>query len=139
MAQIVIFVTVFMIFLLIGDSVKAIHQATFIDALLRADLIVKGLGYPRSMAFLNDTSILGLPKDDGTVRRVEKGIQSREPVLQVNTNNETGTCCRGLLEVLALICQIIIVSKQQDRDFTTHEEALEHIFSCIIQSQRIEQ
>jgi hypothetical protein len=103
MTQIVIFVTVFMIFHLIGNSVKGMFQATLNDDLLRADLIVKGLGYPRSMAFLNDICILVLPKDDGTVRRVEKGVQSPEPVLHVNINNETSTRRLGLLDVAALI------------------------------------
>jgi hypothetical protein len=77
-----------MIFLLIGNSVKAMHQATLNDELLKADLIVKGLGYPRSTAFINGTSILVLSKDHERVRRVQKWVQSLEPVLHVNINDK---------------------------------------------------
>jgi hypothetical protein len=77
---------------------------TFNDPNLRAELVVEGLSYPTSMAFINnkdnnDKDILVLQKNNGEVRLVSNGLLKEQPVLKVDIDNSTRICCRGLLGI----------------------------------------
>src|SRR5919202_3347430 len=80
----------------------------FKDPNLRAHLVVQGLSYPTSIAFINnnnnnnnnkDKDILVLQKNNGEVRLVSNGILKDQPVLKVDIDNSTRICCRGLLGI----------------------------------------
>jgi aldose sugar dehydrogenase len=74
---------------------------TFNDPNLRAELVVQGLSYPTSMAFINNNNkdILVLQKNNGEVRLVSNGVLKDQPVLKVDIDNSTRICCRGLLGI----------------------------------------
>lgn len=55
-----------------------------VDPHLRAELVVSGLRYPTSMAFLGPNDILVTEKDAGTVRRVVNTTELQEPLLNVS-------------------------------------------------------
>jgi aldose sugar dehydrogenase len=76
-------------------------EPTFNDPNLKAELVVEGLSYPTSMAFINNNSkdILVLEKNSGEVRLVSNGLLKEQPVLKVNVDNTTRICCRGLLGI----------------------------------------
>ena len=75
-------------------------EPTFNDPNLRAELVVQGLSYPTSMAFINNNKdILVLQKNDGEVRLVSNGVLKAQPVLKVDIDNSTRICCRGLLGI----------------------------------------
>jgi glucose/arabinose dehydrogenase len=80
----------------------------FTDPNLRAHLVVQGLSYPTSMAFINNNNnnnkdILVLQKNNGEVRLVSNGVLKDQPVLKVDINNSTRICCRGLLGIATKI------------------------------------
>src|SRR5919199_3960434 len=82
----------------------------FTDPNLRAHLVVQGLSYPTSMAFINNNNnnnnnkdILVLQKNNGEVRLVSNGVLKDQPVLKVDINNSTRKCCRGLLGIATKI------------------------------------
>ena len=77
-------------------------EPTFNDPNLRAELVVQGLSYPTSMAFINNNNnkdILVLQKNNGEVRLVSNGVLKDQPVLKVDIDNSTRICCRGLLGI----------------------------------------
>jgi aldose sugar dehydrogenase len=75
-------------------------EPTFNDPNLRAELVVQGLSYPTSMAFINNNKdILVLQKNNGEVRLVSNGVLKDQPVLKVDIDNSTRICCRGLLGI----------------------------------------
>jgi aldose sugar dehydrogenase len=78
---------------------------SFTDPSLRAHLVVQGLSYPTSMAFINNNNkdILVLQKNNGEVRLVSSGVLKDQPVLKVDINNSTRICCRGLLGIATII------------------------------------
>jgi aldose sugar dehydrogenase len=95
-----VFILIFCSFLLGGYFNPAYAQPTFKDSTLKAELIVEeGLSSPTSMAFLDDNNILVLEKNSGEVRLVSNGILQEEPVLKLDVDATTLTCCRGLLGI----------------------------------------
>jgi glucose/arabinose dehydrogenase len=60
-------------------------EPTFNDPNLRAELVVQGLSYPTSMAFINNNNkdILVLQKNNGEVRLVSNGVLKDQPVLKL--------------------------------------------------------
>jgi parallel beta-helix repeat protein len=66
------------------------------DPSLEAELLVEGLSWPTSMAFIDNNNILVLEKEKGTVRLVSNGILQEEPVLEVDVNTRSE---RGLLGI----------------------------------------
>ncbi|HYY68000.1 MAG TPA: PQQ-dependent sugar dehydrogenase [Nitrososphaeraceae archaeon] len=53
------------------------------DPHLRVEVVVRGLRYPTSMAFLGPNDILVTEKDAGTVRRVVNNTELQQPLLNV--------------------------------------------------------
>jgi glucose/arabinose dehydrogenase len=91
-----------------ATNIKAAASSTgprFKDPNLRTELVVEGLSYPTSMAFINnnnnnkDKDILVVQKNNGEVRLVSNGILKDQPVLKVDIDNSTRICCRGLLGI----------------------------------------
>jgi aldose sugar dehydrogenase len=64
------------------------------DSLLKIEQVAEGLELPTTMAFLGPDDFLVLEKDKGTVVRVDHGIISGKPLLDVNVANsvERGMC-----------------------------------------------
>ena len=64
------------------------------DSGLKVEKVAEGLDLPTTMAFLGANDFLVLEKDKGTVVRVNNGIISGEPLLDVNVANsvERGMC-----------------------------------------------
>src|SRR4026209_876571 len=84
----------------IKEAEASSTEPTFNDPNLRAELVVQGLSYPTSMAFINNnTDILLLQKNNGEVRLVSNGVLKDQPVLKVDIDNSTRICCRGLLGI----------------------------------------
>lgn len=92
-------------------------QLSFKDPNLQAEMIVEsGLSSPTSMAFLNDGNILVLEKNSGEVRLVSNGILQEEPVLRLNVDTTTLTCCRGLLGVATMENEVFIYLSEAGKD-----------------------
>ena len=73
------------------------------DPNLDVQLIVdQGLLSPTSMAFIDENNILVLEKNSGNVRLVTDGVLKADPVLHLEVDNTTLTCCRGLLGIETL-------------------------------------
>jgi aldose sugar dehydrogenase len=66
------------------------------DPNFKAELVVKGLTHPTSMAFLGPNDILVLEKDSGKVKRIINGTMLKEPLLDVNVSNKDE---RGMLGI----------------------------------------
>ena len=64
------------------------------DSRLKVEQVAQGLALPTTMAFLGPDVFLVLEKDKGTVVRVNNGIISGQPLLDVNVANsvERGMC-----------------------------------------------
>jgi len=64
------------------------------DSRLKVEQVAEGLDLPTTMAFLGPDDFLVLEKDKGTVVRVNNGIISGKPLLDVNVANsvERGMC-----------------------------------------------
>jgi len=64
------------------------------DSRLKVEQVAQGLALPTTMAFLGSDDFLVLEKDKGTVVRVNNGIISGQPLLDVNVANsvERGMC-----------------------------------------------
>jgi glucose/arabinose dehydrogenase len=64
------------------------------DSRLKIEQVAEGLDMPTTMAFLGPDDFLVLEKDKGTVVRVDHGIISGKPLLDVNVANsvERGMC-----------------------------------------------
>jgi glucose/arabinose dehydrogenase len=56
------------------------------DQKLKAELVVQGLEFPTTMAFLGQNDILVLEKDKGTVQRIVNGNMLEKPLLDVNVS-----------------------------------------------------
>jgi aldose sugar dehydrogenase len=78
------------------DEAIAQEQPIIKDPNLQVELLVEGLSWPTSMAFIDDNNILVLEKELGTVRLVSNGILQEEPVLEVDVNSRNE---RGLLGI----------------------------------------
>jgi aldose sugar dehydrogenase len=67
-------------------------QPTINDPNLQAEIVIEGLDFPTSMAFLGPDDILVLEKENGTVQRIVNGTILDEPLLDVNvaTKSERG-------------------------------------------------
>ncbi len=72
------------------------EQPIINDPNLQAELLVEGLSWPTSMAFIDNNNILVLEKNQGTVRLISNGILQEEPVLEVDVNSKSE---RGLLGI----------------------------------------
>jgi glucose/arabinose dehydrogenase len=80
-----------------GTSVQALSGPVINDPSLKAELVVKGLKNPTSMAFLAPNDILVLEKNTGTVLRIGNGtVSSEQPMLHLNVATAWE---RGLLGV----------------------------------------
>jgi aldose sugar dehydrogenase len=68
------------------------RQPIINDPNLQAEIVVEGLSWPTSMAFIDNNNILVLEKDQGTVLLISNGILQEEPVLKVDvaTKGERG-------------------------------------------------
>jgi aldose sugar dehydrogenase len=73
----------------------AYAQATINDPNLMAELVLGGMSFPTSMAFLDDNNILVLEKE-GSVRLISNGVMQDTPVLEVPVNSKNE---RGLLGI----------------------------------------
>jgi glucose/arabinose dehydrogenase len=78
------------------------------DPNFKAELVVKGLKHPTSMAFLGLDDILVLEKDSGKIKRIVNGVMLKEPILDVNVANKNE---RGMLG--------IAVAPTQDKNTST--------------------
>lgn len=71
---------------------------------IKVDVLVDGLSFPTSMAFVGNNSILVLEKDSGNVRLVSNGTLQKDPIYTVkNISNEKE---QGLLGIAVLTNQI---------------------------------
>ena len=78
-------------------------QLSLRDPKLNVQAIVdQGLSSPTSMAFMDENNILVLEKNSGNVRLVTNGVLKANPVLHLEVDNTTLTCCRGLLGIESL-------------------------------------
>jgi aldose sugar dehydrogenase len=69
------------------------------DSNLKVELVTQGLASPTSMAFIDRNNILVLEKNSGQVRLISNGILDKQPILKLNVDHTTLTCCRGLLGI----------------------------------------
>lgn len=74
-------------------------EPTVEDPLIKVEQIVEGLSSPTSMAFVDAQNILVLEKNSGLVRLVSNGELKEEPILKLDVDSTTLTCCRGLLGI----------------------------------------
>jgi hypothetical protein len=65
-------------------------------------ILEEGLSSPTSMAFIDNNNILVLEKNSGEVRLVSNGILQKVPVLNLDVDTTTLTCCRGLLGIASI-------------------------------------
>jgi aldose sugar dehydrogenase len=70
----------------------AFAQPTINDPNIQAEIVIEGLDFPTSMAFLGPDDILVLEKEKGTVQRIVNGNMLEKPLLDVNvaTKSERG-------------------------------------------------
>ena len=57
------------------------------------------LSSPTSTAFVDSQNILVLEKNSGEVRLVSNGELKSEPILKLDIDSTTATCCRGLVGI----------------------------------------
>ena len=62
-------------------------------------IVDQGLSSPTSIAFVDENNILVLEKNSGNVKLVTDGVLKNEPILHLEVDNTTLTCCRGLLGI----------------------------------------
>jgi len=74
-------------------------EPTIKDPLIKVELIVSGLSSPTSMAFVDSQNILVLEKNSGEVRLISNGELKEDPILKLDVDSTTLTCCRGLLGI----------------------------------------
>lgn len=95
------------------------QQPIIKDPNLQAELVVEeDLTWPTSMAFIDNSNILVLEKDEGTVRLVSNGSLQEEPVLEVDVNTKAE---RGLLGIAIMNKDAIFLYytesiKEEDND-----------------------
>jgi hypothetical protein len=66
------------------------------DPNLKVEIVFEGIGFPTSMAFVDQDDILVLEKNNGIVRRIVNGVSLSEPLLDVNVSNANE---RGMLGI----------------------------------------
>jgi glucose/arabinose dehydrogenase len=113
-----VYTLVLILSLLIGGHFISAHaQPTFKDARLKAELVVaEGLSSPTSMAFVDNNIILVLEKNSGEVRLVSIGILQEEPVLKLEVDTTTLTCCRGLLGIANIENEVFLYLTEPAKD-----------------------
>lgn len=100
-----------------GGLLNSYAQPTFKDSSLKAELIVEeGLSSPTSMAFIDGNNILVLEKNSGEVRLVSNGILQEQPVLKLDVDATTLTCCRGLLGIATLGKEVFLYLSEAAKD-----------------------
>jgi glucose/arabinose dehydrogenase len=82
-----------------GAAPSAYGDPHIKDPNLKVEQVVSGLASPTSMAFVAADKILVLEKNSGNVLLVTNGILQDRPVLKLNVDHTTLTCCRGLLGI----------------------------------------
>jgi aldose sugar dehydrogenase len=103
--------------MLIGELLNSYAQPSFKDSDLKADLIVEeGLSSPTSMAFIDGNNILVLEKNSGEVHLVSNGVLQEEPVLKLDVDATTLTCCRGLLGIASLGKDVFLYLSEASKD-----------------------
>ncbi len=70
------------------------------DSSAKVELVVSGLSSPTSMAFVDPQNLLVLEKNSGEVRLVSNGELKEDPILKLEIDSTTSTCCRGLLGIV---------------------------------------
>jgi glucose/arabinose dehydrogenase len=101
---------------LTGELLNSHAQPSFRDPSLEAELIVEGLSSPTSIAFIDGNNILVLEKNSGEVRLVSNGILQEQPVLKLDVDTTTLTCCRGLLGVATLGNEVFLYFSEVGKD-----------------------
>lgn len=82
------------------NLIPHIYAEPFIeDPLLEIELVATGLSSPTSMAFVDTNNILVLEKNSGEIRMISHGQLVEDPILKLNIDYTTPTCCRGLLGI----------------------------------------
>ena len=100
-----------------GHFNSADAQPIFKDPDLGVELIVEeGLSSPTSMAFIGNDSILVLEKNSGEVRLVSNGALLEEPVMKLDVDATTLTCCRGLLGIANIENEIFLYFSEAAKD-----------------------
>ena len=100
-----------------GHFNSADAQPIFKDPDLGVELIVEeGLSSPTSMAFIGNNSILVLEKNSGEVRLVSNGALLEEPVMKLDVDATTLTCCRGLLGIANIENEIFLYFSEAAKD-----------------------
>jgi len=82
-----------------GDNFERRHDnqsETVKASKLDIELVVEGLEFPTTMAFLGPDDILVLEKDKGTVLRIINNSVLGKPLLNVNVNTEKEVCMCGI-------------------------------------------
>ncbi len=74
-------------------------EPTIEDPLIKVELVVSGLSSPTSMAFVDSQNILVLEKNSGEVKLVSNDELKKDPILNLEVDSTTLTCCRGLLGI----------------------------------------
>ena len=87
-------------------------EPTILAPMIKVELVVSGLSSPTSMAFVNSQSILVLEKNSGEVRLVSNGELKEEPILKLDVDSTTLTCCRGLLGITVNSLNEVVNSKE---------------------------
>jgi aldose sugar dehydrogenase len=100
-----------------GHFNSADAQPIFKDPDLGVESIVEeGLSSPTSMAFIGNNSILVLEKNSGEVRLVSNGALLEEPVMKLDVDATTLTCCRGLLGIANIENEIFLYFSEAAKD-----------------------
>jgi aldose sugar dehydrogenase len=107
--------------LLVGGHFNSAYaQPIFKDPDLGVESIVEeGLSSPTSMAFIGNNSILVLEKNSGEVRLVSNGALLDEPVMKLDVDATTLTCCRGLLGIANIENEIFLYFSEAAKDGQT--------------------
>ena len=69
------------------------------DSSVKVELVISGLSSPTGMAFVDPRNLLVLEKNSGEVRLVSNGELKEDPILKLEIDSTTSTCCRGLLGI----------------------------------------
>jgi aldose sugar dehydrogenase len=78
------------------DSMEIDKKPLLRDPLLRAELVVKGLPYPTSIAFLGPNEMLVTENKAGRVHRIVDGGIVMRPLLDINVANFSDRCMCGI-------------------------------------------
>ena len=120
---IILFLTVILsvYYFVIDDNIYYIiaQEPTLNDPNLQVEIIVEGLSFPTSMAFIDNNNILVLEKEEGIVRLVSNGILQEQPVLKVDVNSDNE---RGLLGIaimnkdtcISLLYRILLILEDNE-------------------------